>query len=93
MIHVTPEEFFGTDHVVELPMEDEYMNENFIPLSHLAARINMDRSRCRKYVLRLGYQPKKLRTRESHGQMVLALTKKEAVEIEKHRNAEYIPGY
>ena len=69
------------------------MNEEYVPLTHLATRINMDRSRCRRYVLKLGYKPIRLRTREAKGQMMLALTKKEVAEIEAKRKSEYIPGY
>lgn len=93
MIHVTPEEFFGTDHVVELPMEDEYMNEEYITLKRFAAKTGMDRSAARKYILKHGYIPKKLRTMESGGQWESVITKKEAAEIIEKRKAEFVPGY
>lgn len=65
---------------------------NRITIKDLAERIGMDRSACRRYVLRLGYKPALMRTAESGFQRALTLAEGEAQAIAKHRASEgYVP--
>ncbi len=90
---VTLEELFGDDRAVELPMEDNSMNEDFMPVRYLAKQLGITSSNTLKYVKKLGYKPKKLRTRESRGQWNAVITKKEAKAILAQRESEFIRGY
>jgi hypothetical protein len=59
-----------------------------VTMAELAERIGMDRSGCRKYVLRLGYKPVKMRTASSGYQMALTVTAAEARAIQQQRAAD-----
>jgi hypothetical protein len=56
-----------------------------VSIKSLAARLQMDVSACRKYVLRLGYKPLKIRTPDSNFQLALTVTASEAFDIQTSR--------
>lgn len=57
-------------------------------LRQLAEMLNMDRSAARRYVLRLGFEPKQARTRDSGYQMALVFTPEQVREIVEARRAD-----
>ncbi|MGE8318337.1 MAG: winged helix-turn-helix domain-containing protein [Pseudomonadales bacterium] len=59
-----------------------------ITLRELAERLKMDRSACRRYVLRLGYKPVMRRTASSGFQEALTFTQAEADAIYARRHAD-----
>lgn len=59
-----------------------------VTLKELAGRLNMDRSACRQYILKLGYKPSKMRTVDSGFQLALTLTAAEATAIQATRAAD-----
>lgn len=59
-----------------------------VTIKELAARVNMDSSACRRYVLRLGYKPTKQRTADSGFQLALTVTADEARAIQAKRASE-----
>lgn len=59
-----------------------------VSIKELATRLQMDRSACRQYVLRLGYKPTKQRMADSGYQLALTITAAEAFDIQKKRAAE-----
>jgi hypothetical protein len=61
------------------------LSERLVTIRDLAQRVGMDRSACRKYVLRLGYKPIKQRTADSSFQMALCVTEREAHAIQTQR--------
>ncbi|MEW6252455.1 MAG: hypothetical protein AB1716_17590 [Planctomycetota bacterium] len=62
------------------------MADEFISLKRLAEQLGMDRSHARRYVLRLGFHPKKRRTLDSANQLTLTLTAAEAQAIVAQRS-------
>jgi hypothetical protein len=64
------------------------MSDEFISLKALAAELGMDRSHARRYVLRLGVEPKKRRTPDSGGQLTLTVSSSEAEFIRGRRNEQ-----
>lgn len=54
------------------------MADEFISMKRLARQLGMDRSHARRYVLRLGFHPKKRRTPDSANQLTLTLTATQA---------------
>lgn len=50
----------------------------FVSIKKLAEQLGMDRSHARRYVLKLGFHPKKRRTADSANQLTLTLTASEA---------------
>jgi len=61
------------------------MADEFISIKRLAEQLGMDRSHARRYVLRLGFHPKKRRTLDSANQLTLTLTAAEAEAIVARR--------
>lgn len=59
-----------------------------VTIKELAARMKMDRSACRQYVLRLGYKPTKQRMADSGFQLALTVTASEARAIQAKRACE-----
>jgi hypothetical protein len=59
-----------------------------VTVRELADELRMDRSACRRYVLRLGYKPVKQRTASSGFQEALTLTREEADAIVAFRRRE-----
>lgn len=59
-----------------------------VTVRELAQRIGMDRSACRKYVLRIGYKPALRRTGDSGFQMALCVTATDARAIQALRASE-----
>lgn len=59
----------------------EGINMEYITLMNLANELGMDRSNIRKYVLKNGFSPVRIRTPESEGQLTLALTKEDAESV------------
>jgi hypothetical protein len=68
------------------------MTNEFITIKQLAKHINMDRSHARRYVLRLGIEPKKRRTADSGGQLALTVTSDEATYIKQKRDEQGFLG-
>jgi hypothetical protein len=64
------------------------MSDEYISLKALAAELGMDRSHARRYVLRLGVEPKKRRTPDSGGQLTLTVSATEAEFIRGRRNEQ-----
>jgi hypothetical protein len=60
-------------------------NEEFISIKQLANQLGMDRSHARRYVLKLGFNPKKRRTADSGSQLTLTLSKDEAETVIRNR--------
>ena len=63
------------------------MSEEYVLLKSLAVELGMDRSHARRYVLRLGIEPKKRRTPDSGGQLTLTVSASEA-ELVRGRRKE-----
>jgi len=67
------------------------MDQDFVSLKQLAENLGMDRSHVRRYVLRLGIQPHKRRTRDSYNQLTLAVSVNDAdFIISKRREAGFL---
>ena len=64
----------------------------FTTIHALADELGMDRSRARKYVLKLGIVPHKRRTPESRNQLVLHLTQEEAELVRRRRREAGFTG-
>jgi len=64
------------------------MPEEFVSIKTLAERLGMDRSHARRYVLKLGFHPKKRRMPDSANQLTLTLTAAEADAVVKRRKEE-----
>lgn len=65
------------------------MNENkYVTLTQLASELGLDRSNMRKYVLKHGFSPVRIRTPRSRGQLTLALTLDEAETIRELRQSQ-----
>jgi len=60
------------------------MNKHIL-LSDLSRELELDRSNTRKFVLKQGIIPQKIRTPHSRGQLTLCITKKEAEQIRQIR--------
>jgi hypothetical protein len=60
----------------------------YITLTQLAVELGLDRSNMRKYVLKNGFSPVRVRTPESRAQLTLAVTKDEAEIIRALRQNE-----
>ena len=60
-------------------------NDEFVSIKDLAARLGMDRSHARRYVLKLGYAFHKRRTSDSGSQLTLCVTSAEAAQIISQR--------
>jgi hypothetical protein len=56
-------------------------NDEYVSLKQLAEVLGMDRSGCRRYLLKEGFKPVKRRTLDSGGQLALSYTKEEADRI------------
>lgn len=63
----------------------------YVTLKQLAEEFGMDRSSCRKYVLRQGIEPKKCRTPDSGNQKTLVLTQEQADFVRECRRNEFLP--
>jgi len=74
----------------EIEEATEMANENYVLVNGLAKEHGYDRSAFRKFLMRNGYIPKKLRTVESGGQWNLVITREEAKEIIAKRGSEFI---
>ena len=59
---------------------------SYISLKQLAEELGMDRSHCRRYVLKLGVEPQKHRTEDSGNQLALTVTAEEAEMIRQRRS-------
>ena len=57
-------------------------------LRELAEQIKMDRSAARRYVMRLGFEPKRARTASSGFQSALVFTRDQVSQIVKARTAD-----
>lgn len=57
-------------------------------LKELADKIKMDRSAARRYVMRLGFEPKRARTASSGFQAALVFTRDQVSQIVKARTAD-----
>ena len=68
------------------------MSDEFVSIKQLAAHLGMDRSHARRYVLRLGVEPKKRRTSDSGGQLTLTVTSEEAAYIKQKRDEQGFLG-
>lgn len=65
----------------------------YITLIHLAQEFGIDRSHVRKYVLKNGFSPVRIRTPESGGQQTLALTKGDAESVRALRQQQGFNHY
>ena len=61
---------------------------DFVTLKELAQEFGLDRSNVRKYVLSAGFEPVRVRTPESRGQLTLALTVEDAETVRDLRDKE-----
>jgi hypothetical protein len=61
------------------------MEQTFVSLKQLAVELGMDRSHARRYVLRLGIEPHRVRTPDSQNQLTLAVTMRQADMIRAKR--------
>lgn len=61
---------------------------DYVTLKELADILGLDRSNARKLVLKYGFTPLRLRTKESGNQVSLALTKEDADRLLEIRNAQ-----
>lgn len=68
------------------------MPSEFVTIKQLADQIGMDRSHARRYVLKLGIEPKKRRSIDSGGQLTLTLTDEEAELVRIKRREEGFLG-
>ena len=59
-----------------------------LTLKELAERLKMDRSAARRYVMRLGFEPKRARTAASGFQSALVFTPDQVSQIVKARTAD-----
>jgi len=59
-----------------------------VTLKELAQEFGLDRSNVRRYVLGAGFEPVRVRTPESRGQLTLALTMEDAEAVRELRNRE-----
>ncbi len=64
------------------------MNSNYVLLKHLAQELGMDRSHARRYVLKNDIPMFKVRTKESRGQLTLALTPEDAESVKELRQSQ-----
>ena len=62
-------------------MKNTTVDQAFVTLRSLSEELNMDRSHLRKYVLRIGIAPFKVRTAESGHQETLAVSIEQAEDI------------
>jgi len=60
----------------------------YVTVKELARELGLDRSNMRKYVLAAGFDPVKVRTPESKGQLTLALSEDEAELVRAKRESE-----
>jgi len=63
-------------------------NTNYVSMKELANEIGLDRSNMRKYVLQQGFSWLKVRTKDSGGQLVNALTREDADAIIELRKSQ-----
>jgi hypothetical protein len=66
-------------------MEVSAMSDQYVLLSTLAQELGLDKSSMRKYIIKHGFGFAQLRTAESRGQLVLALTLQDAEAIRELR--------
>lgn len=76
----------------EQPCVSRVQPEQAVPelttLKELADLIKMDRSAARRYVMRLGFEPRRARTASSGYQVALAFTQDQVSQIVKARTAD-----
>jgi len=65
--------------------------KEFVTMTEIAARLNLDRSHARKYVLKHGFTFMKVRTPESRNQLTLALSPQDADTIVEIREKNGYP--
>jgi hypothetical protein len=61
------------------------MADEFISLKSLSENLGMDRSHARRYVLKCGIKPQKMRTLDSGNQLTLTVSRAEAEQVVKRR--------
>lgn len=64
----------------------------YVTLKDLAIELGIDRSNLRKYVLKNGFRPTKIRRRSSQSQLTLALTEAEAEVVRALRISQGFGG-
>jgi hypothetical protein len=60
----------------------------YVTVAQLATELGLDRSSMRKYVHKQGFSPSKIRTKESRGQLTLALSENDAETIRELRQSQ-----
>ncbi|EMO0334646.1 TPA: hypothetical protein ACNVXO_005673 [Pseudomonas aeruginosa] len=88
MINVTIAISSETDQLAAPSIPDERALAKLITLKELAALLKMDRSAARRYVMRLGYVPKRARTASSGYQTALVFTPDQVRQIVQARTAD-----
>lgn len=62
--------------------------ETYVPIREISNRLGMDTSNARKYILKHGFSPVKVRTRASKNQLTIALTEEEVEQLVEIRQGE-----
>jgi hypothetical protein len=60
----------------------------YVTLRELAEQLGMDRSHLRKYILKHGFEPVRIRTKASLHQLTLALSEAEAERVRQLRRSQ-----
>jgi hypothetical protein len=64
------------------------MSESYIPINDIAHTLGMDKSRARRYILENGFSFVRIRTRDSKGQLTLALSPEDTEEVIRLRRSQ-----
>ncbi len=79
---------YGPLYLAETQVNSDQMKPKMTTLKELADLIKMDRSAARRYVLRLGIEPKRGRTASSGFQAALVFTPEQVNQIVEAREAD-----
>ena len=60
----------------------------YVPIREMAEQLGMEPKNCRAYLLSRGFVPTKIRTKETHGQLTLALSREEFERLRETRRRE-----
>ena len=88
MISVTIAIESEASHVAAPSVHVERAAPKLTTLKELADKIKMDRNAARRYVMRLGFEPKRARTASSGFQSALVFTPDQVSQIVKARTAD-----
>lgn len=78
----------GPSRAAAAVAQDDAVRPKMTTLKELAEVIGMDRSAARRYVLRLGFKPKRARTASSGFQTALVFTPEQVSQVVEARQAD-----